>query len=277
MNGTVSQESWVVTGPQVIEVEDVRSLRVALVGGRVDVVGRDEPGARIEVHAVRGRPLEVSLVEGELRVGYAFSLGGWESWLDKILSWRSSDAADVHLAVPHALAVRLATVGAEAFLGGLVQGAQATTVSGFLVADGTQGLLTARTVSGDVVVRGHTGDLRAETVSGAVTATGAFTQVSATTVSGAVALDAARAAGVTLQTVSGDATVRLPDGLGLTVAARSLSGRVVVDGQVCSGDRAFTGAVDVTSGDGVCRVNATTISGDLTVLRSTDVRTEATS
>ena len=55
-------DSWVVVGPQIIEVDDVRAVRVALVGGRADVVGRDEPGARIEVHRVDGRPLEVSLV-----------------------------------------------------------------------------------------------------------------------------------------------------------------------------------------------------------------------
>ncbi len=71
-------DSWVVVGPQIIEVDDVRAVRVALVGGRADVVGRDEPGARIEVHRVDGRPLEVSLVDGELRVGYTYTLSGWE-------------------------------------------------------------------------------------------------------------------------------------------------------------------------------------------------------
>ena len=51
----MAEESWVVSGPQVIEVDEVRSLRVQLVGGRVDVVTHDEPGARIEVHDVDGR------------------------------------------------------------------------------------------------------------------------------------------------------------------------------------------------------------------------------
>jgi hypothetical protein len=265
--GTASQESWVVTGPQVIEVEDVRSLRVAISGGRVDVVGRDEPGVRLEVHAVSGRPLEVGLVDGQLRLGYAFSLGGWDRWFDKILARRSTDSVDVHLAVPRWLETRVAAVGAEVFLGDLVQGAQVSTVAGGVVVDGTQGVLTVRTVSGDLVVRGHTGDLRAETVSGALTATGAFTQVSAVTVSGDVVLDATRIAGLNVQTAVGDATLRLPEGLGLTVAARGVSGRVVVDGEV-RGDGPLTGAVDVVTGDGACRVSATTVSGDLTILRS---------
>lgn len=274
MSQGTSGESWVVTGPQIIEIEDVRALRVALVAGRVDVVGRDEPGARIEVHRVTGRPLEVGLVDGELRVGYSFTLGGWEGWLDKVLSWRPADSADVHVAVPHEIAVRLSTVSAEGFLGDVARGAQVSTVSGSLVTDGTQGLLTAKAVSGDVVVRGHTGDLRANAVSGSVTASGSFTQASLTTVSGAVTLDAARAAGVTLQTVSGDVAVRLPEGLGVTVAARSVSGRVVVDGEARTGDGPLTGNVEVTQGDGACRIQANTVSGHLTVLRSAPVRHE---
>ncbi len=274
MSQGVSGESWVVTGPQIIEVEDVRALRVALVAGRVDVVGRDVPGARIEVHRVSGRPLEVSLVDGELRVGYAFTLGGWEGWLDKFLSWRPADTADVHVAVPHDVAVRLGTVSAEGFLGDVASGAQASTVSGSLVTDGTQGLLTVKSVSGDVVVRGHTGDLRANAVSGSVTASGAFTQATVVTVSGAVTLDAVRASGVSVQTVSGHATVRLPEDLGVTVTARSVSGKVVVDGQARSGEGPLTGNVDVVAGDGACHVQANTVSGHFTVLRSAPVRHE---
>lgn len=274
MSQSVSGESWVVTGPQIIEIDDVRALRVALVAGRVDVVGRDAPGARIEVHRVSGRPLEVGLLDGELRVGYSFTLGGWEGWLEKFLSWRPADTADVHVAVPHDVAVRLSTVSAEGFVGDVAQGAQVATVSGSLVTDGTQGLLTVKSVSGDVVVRGHTGDLRANAVSGSVTASGAFTQASAVTVSGAVTLDAARAAGVSLQTVSGDATVRLPEGVGVTVAARSVSGRVIVDGEARTGEGPLTGNVDVVTGDGACRVQANTVSGHLTVLRSAHVHRE---
>ena len=51
----MAEESWVVSGPQVIEVDEVRSLRVQLVAGRVDVVTHDEPGAR-DRGARRRRP-----------------------------------------------------------------------------------------------------------------------------------------------------------------------------------------------------------------------------
>lgn len=261
-------DSWVVAGPQIIEVDDVRAVRVALVGGRVDVVGRDEPGARIEVHRVDGRPLEVSLVDGELRVGYTFTLSGWDNFLEKVRNLPSRDRADVHIAVHRDVVARLGTVEAEGLLADVVQDAQVATVSGSLVTDGTHGSMRANTVSGDVVVHNHTGDLKANAVSGSVTASGAFAQVSVTTVSGAVALDVVRAAGVHVQTVSGDTTVRVPEGLGLAVAARSVSGRVVVDGQARGGEGALTGSVDVMTGDGGCRLKVSSVSGHLTVLRS---------
>ncbi len=65
----MATESWVVSGPQVIEVEDVHSLRVRVSGGRVDVVAHDDPArtdVRLEVHSVSGYPLEVTYADGAL-------------------------------------------------------------------------------------------------------------------------------------------------------------------------------------------------------------------
>ena len=169
-----SQESWVVSGPQVIDVDEVRSLRVQLVGGRVDVVVHDEPGARIEVHSVDGRPLEVSLIDGELRVGYSFTLGGWEGFLEKFLNFRDKDRADVSIAVPRDLPTKVGTVSADGLLAGVEAQASVSTVSGSLVVDGTRGRLSANTVSGEVVVRDHSGDLTLNTVSGDLAASGAL-------------------------------------------------------------------------------------------------------
>src|SRR5690554_1951506 len=150
-------ESWVVSGPQIIELEDVRAVRVGLVGGRVDVVAHedDSRSARVEVHDVSGRPLEVSLVDGELKVGYGHTLGGWESFLDKMRNFSDKDSASVHLAVPRDVKVRLGTVGAEGLLAGVREDAQVSTVSGALVTDHTLGALTAKAVSGEITVRDH--------------------------------------------------------------------------------------------------------------------------
>lgn len=264
----MSGEVWTVTGPEEIELEDVRAVRIGLVGGRVDVIGREEPGARVEVHAVRGRPLEVSLVEGELRIGYATTLSGWEKVLERFRGVTSIDAAEVHVAVRHDVPVRLGTVSADGLLAGTSADASVSTVSGSLVTDSTQGQLTAKTVSGDLVLRAHDGGLQANGVSGTVTASGAFDQLGVTTVSGAVVVDATRALSVAAQTVSGDVTVRVPATVGLEVTGRSVSGRVVVDEAEGGSTQPGGGSFARVVGDGSCHVRATTVSGDITVLRA---------
>jgi len=267
----MTTESWVVAGPQIIEVDDVTSVRVQLVAGRVDVVVHDDPaqtGARIEVHSVDGRPLEVALSDGELRVGYSFTLAGWEGFLEKFRNFRDKDAADVHIAVPRSIGVKLGTVSAGGLLAGVEHDASVSTVSGSIVTDSTRGALSANAVSGEIVVRDHTGDLRLHTVSGDLTASGELSRVHVNTVSGAIALDVSTAtSSINAQTVSGDVTVRLPEGRGLNVEARSVTGRVVVDGHDHKGTNPGQTKLDQRTGDGACFVSTTSVSGHLTVLR----------
>ncbi|CAM5641347.1 hypothetical protein SCYAM73S_01043 [Streptomyces cyaneofuscatus] len=46
------------------------ALHVRVVGGTVNVVGTDEPGARLEVSAIEGPPLLVTHEDGRLTVAY---------------------------------------------------------------------------------------------------------------------------------------------------------------------------------------------------------------
>jgi len=264
----MASESWVVAGPQIIEIEKITSVRVQLVGGRVDVVAHDGPGARIEVHDVDGRPLEVSLADGELRVGYQFTLGGWDGFLERFRNFRGKDRADVHIAVPRHVATKLGTVSAEGLLAGISEDSSVSTVTGSLVVDGTRGRLAAKTVSGEIVVRDHAGDLRLNSVSGELAASGRLSLVQANTVSGALTLDVtAGTSSVTASTVSGDVTVRLPQGHGVQVKAQSVSGRIVIDGEDYKGSGPGQRKVDLRTGDGECFVQASTVSGHVTVLR----------
>lgn len=260
-------ESWVVGGPQVIEVEQVTSLRVALVGGRVDVVGRDEPGARIEVHSVSGRPLEVDLDGGELKVGYSYTLAGWEAFVDKFRTFSGRDHAEVHIAVPHAVAAKVGTVSADGLLAGVDGDAAVSTVSGQLVTDHLRGALQVNTVSGEVAVRAHDGDLRCNSVSGHLTATGDLRRVHANTVSGSVVLDLDRpGSSVSVSTVSGDVTARLADGSGMRVEVRTASGHVVVGGvQHRPRNPGSVVSVDLP-GEGAGLLSATTVSGDVVLV-----------
>ena len=266
------EESWIVSGPQVIEVDEVRSLRVQLVAGRVDVVTHHEPGARVEVHDVDGRPLEVSLSNGELRVGYQFTLTGWEGFLEKFRNFRDKDRADVSIAVPRDLPTKVGTVSAEGLVAGIRAAASVSTVSGSVVVDGTRGRLKANSVSGEVVVRDHTGDLSLNTVSGEFAASGALTRVQANSVSGEVALDVTSGStSIEATTVSGDVTVRLPDGEAVNVTANAVSGRLVVDGEDHSGNMPGRKVVLRTNG-ARSHVSASTVSGNVTLLRGAPVQ-----
>ena len=62
----MADEEWLVEGQRTIDVEGVTSIKVGLIGGQVDVVAHDEPGARVEVHSVSGRPLRVAVHNGRL-------------------------------------------------------------------------------------------------------------------------------------------------------------------------------------------------------------------
>ena len=165
------------------------------------------------MHWVDGRPLEVSLIDGELRVGYQFTLDGWEGFLEKFRNFRDKDRADVSIAVPRDLPTKVGTVSAEGLVAGIQAPASVSTVSGSVVVDGTRGRLKASSVSGEVVVRDHTGDLSLTTVSGEFAASGALTRVQANSVSGELALDVTSGStSIEATTVSGDVTVRLPEG-----------------------------------------------------------------
>ena len=57
----MAQEKWLIQPGEshTIDVELVRALKVGFIGGQIDIVGHDEPGARIEVHSVTGRDLKI--------------------------------------------------------------------------------------------------------------------------------------------------------------------------------------------------------------------------
>ncbi|MEV7972753.1 DUF4097 family beta strand repeat-containing protein [Cellulomonas sp. NPDC089187] len=270
----MATESWVVAGPQVIEVEQVHSLRVRISGGRVDVVAHEDPArtdVRLEVHSVEGHPLEVTYADGALWAGVRDG-GGVDGFLSRVMGGWRRDRIDLQLAVPRSVLASISAVEADILLAGVEQDATLTGVSGGLVTDGTRGALTVRTVSGDIAVREHNGDLGLNTVSGALTASGELTRVHVNTVSGDVAVDTRSASSLCqVKSVSGDVTVRLPGGHGVNVEATSVSGRVRVDG-VQRGDR-MPGRiqVDLRDPDATCFVTTRSVSGDLTVVRAEPV------
>ncbi len=266
----MSLEKWIVHPGEtrVIDLASLRELKVGLVGGQVDIVAHDEPGARIEVHSVTVKDLRIEMTGDRLEIDHPQLR--WDNFLEVFRNFGSGGPkAEISVAVPRDVALTLGVVSASALVAGLRTDAKLNTVSGDIIVDGLVGDVNLNAVSGDVHVRELEGALSANSVSGDVAATGAVSKASIDTVSGAMLVDSTGPVqSIGLNSVSGTATVRLDRDLPANYVARSVSGRVQIDGQVRSGSgpTSYTGSTGNLAGTFV-DVRANTVSADITVLR----------
>lgn len=258
-------ERWTIAEGEsrVIDLDAVTALRVGIVGGSVDIVGHDEPTARVEVHRVEGRDLSVTLEQGRLSISHPRV-----SWDDV---WESVKAlvgvrakVELSILVPRHVALSLGQVSASALVSGLAARATLSTVSGPLQVESHRGDLDLNTVSGDVEVSGGAGRLAVNGVSASVTATGALQEVGVDTVSGEVLLDVHGAPrSITVNTVSADVTLRLDADQGVRATTRTVSGRGRIVGRAVP----KRGGTEVVEGANAFRFAANTVSGAVTVVR----------
>ncbi|GAA1658590.1 DUF4097 family beta strand repeat-containing protein [Microbacterium flavum] len=266
----MSDEKWLIKPGEtrVIDLEDIRGLKVGLVGGQIDVVAHDEPGVRIEVHSVTGKDLRIETSGDGVEIDHPQLR--WDNFLEVFKNFGSAGPkAEISVAVPRGVALTLGVVSASALVSGLVSGARLNTVSGDIIVDGLTGDLTVNAVSGDVQIRSLDGTVNANSVSGEFTATGRIRKATVDTVSGDVMVDSSgRVDAVSINTVSGESTVRLDDGLPANYVLRSVSGRVLADGvkRSGSGPTNWTDSVGELSSSFV-DVRANSVSGAVTVLR----------
>ena len=263
-------EKWIVHPGEtrVIDVDGLRELKIGLVGGQVDVIAHDDPGARIEVHGVTVKDLRIEMIDGRLEIDHPQLR--WDNFLEVFRNFGAGGPkAEVSVAVPRTVALTLGVVSASALVSGLRTDAKLNTVSGDIMVDGLVGDVSLNAVSGDVQVRELQGALTANSVSGDIAATGAVTKASIDTVAGALLVDSTGTVqSISLNSVSGSATIRLDRGLPANYVARSVSGRVQIDGSVRSGSGPtnYTGSTGTLAGSFV-DVRANTVSGEITVLR----------
>ncbi len=263
----MAQEKWVVEGPKVIDVELVRRLKVGLVAGKVDIVGHDEPGARIEVHSVSGKELRISIDGDELEIDHPQV--GWENILDVFRSFKGSIKADISVMVPREVALKLSVVSATALVTGLHDDASLNTVSGDAVIDGLAGDVALHTVSGELAVRNHYGKVSARTISGDITAHGDIFAFASDAVSGDVFLDITGTPDqVRVNSVSGDVTVRLAPGVPAQYRINTVSGKLQLDDSQVTGVKGnFTGRYGELD-KSFLEFRASTVSGDISVLHA---------
>lgn len=271
-------EKWLIKPGEtrVIDLEDIRKLKVGLVGGQIDVVAHDEPGVRIEVHAVTIKDLRIEASGDVVEIDHPQLR--WDNFLEVFRNFGSGGPkAEISVAVPRGILLTLGVVSASALVSGLASGARLNTVSGDIIVDGLTGDLSVNAVSGDVQIRGLDGALSANSVSGDVAATGSIRKATIDTVSGGMLVDSTdRVDLVGLNTVSGDATVRLDEGHPANFVLRSVSGRLMVDGvkRSSSGPSNYVDSVGELSGS-FADVRANSVSGDVTVLRRSPAAADA--
>lgn len=231
-------QEWHIDGPKVLDVggdqEQVHELKVGLVGGRLDVVTHDDsPAARLEVEQVRGRPLHVRWDGSTLTVAHVDEVEGslWEG-LKNLSKDARNLSARISLSIPTTALVRASTVSADALITGVRNDAKVNTVSGVVTLDDLVGDVDANTVSGEIECHALVGNYDGNSVSGGLTVLASrLRDIRLNTVSGDIALDLAEGeATISSNSVSGDVTVRVPQGRGYDVRAQSVSGHVVVDG-----------------------------------------------
>jgi DUF4097 and DUF4098 domain-containing protein YvlB len=259
-------EKWVVTGPKVIDLALVRSLKIGLIGGQVDVIGHDEPGARIEVHSVSGKDLKVSIDGDRLEIDHPQLR--WDNFIEVFKSWRGNAKADISILVPRDVALKFGVISASALISGLTTDARVSTVTGDVVIDSVTGDLEVNTVSGEVSVREHRGLVTAHTVSGDIAVQGAIRRFSADGVSGEVFVDTSGTPDeIQNNTVSGDLTVRLDNDVAARYNVNSVSGTLqlgpsTIKGLRGGGYNGHTGELD----GAWTEFRANSVSGSISVV-----------
>lgn len=260
-------QKWLIDDEKIIDIDMVRKLKVGLIGGQVDIVGHDEPTARVEVHSVSGKPIKVTIDGDTLEVDHPQLK--WDNFIDVFASFRGNARADVSIMVPRDVALTFGAISANGLISGLTEDAKVSTVSGDIVIDNVYGDLELGSVSGEIAVRNHYGNISLKTVSGDLTASGEVMRFSSNGVSGDVFLDLTGTPdSATVRTVSGDVTVRLEAAVPAHYKINTVSGKLQLDDAEIRGVRGqYTGKYGDLSGQWL-EFSASTVSGDVAVVHS---------
>jgi hypothetical protein len=262
-------EKWVIApgDSRVIDLELVRKLKVSLIGGKVDIIAHDEPGARIEISSVTGKDLLVQIDGDSLEIDHPQLR--WDNFIDAFKGFVGSAKAEVSILAPRHVAIKLGVVSGDALVSGFATDARFNTVSGDLVIDNHEGDVELSSVSGEVSAGNHTGRITAHSVSGDIVATGDIVSFNADTVSGNMIVDAEGTPHrIDTNTVSGDLTVRFEPGTGARYRVNTVGGTVLLDDSTIKGmlGKGFERTVGELAGRWL-ELGANSVSGNISIMR----------
>ena len=126
-------EKWVVNPGEtrVIDLELVRKLKVSLIGGKVDVIAHDEPGARVEVSSVTGKDLMIKIDGDSLEIDHPQLR--WDNFVEVFKGFTGSAKAVVSILAPRHIAMKLGVVSGDALVSGFDNDGRFSSVSGVLL------------------------------------------------------------------------------------------------------------------------------------------------
>lgn len=251
-------ERWIVEEGDntTFDIDDIRELCVAVVKGRIDVIGHDDPGCRLEVSNVIGLPVEVTVNNGKLVVRdfddnqsihmnmstsnlfAAFRAARSLLKHGDLSAGKSDDdrnraSADISLLVPRDIAATISSVKGDVLISGMANGATLDTVSGTLLSDNVSGKLKLNSVSGRVEARNHHGSVVADTVSGDVIVSGDCTAIKVDAVSGKLYADVfGTPQTIRYHSMNGSAVIRLDPDVCIHCRADAMNGKVEIGGTV---------------------------------------------
>jgi DUF4097 and DUF4098 domain-containing protein YvlB len=263
----MAQQKWLVDGEKIIDIDSVRKLKVGLIAGQVNIIGHDEPTARIEVHSVKGREVKVTLDGDTLEIDHAQLR--WDNFIDVFKSFTGSARADISITVPRDIALKFGVVSASALISGLTEDATISTVSGDVVVDNVYGDLQLNSVSGEISVRSHYGNIAAKSISGDLTVAGEIVKFTAETVSGDIFADVIGMPDeMRLSSVSGSITTRLAADVPAQYKINTVSGRLQLDQAEITGVRGSYTSKYGTLDKQWLEFRANTVSGNVSVLHA---------
>lgn len=265
----MSIEKWVIEPGEsrVIDLELVRKLKVSLIGGKVDIIAHDEPGARVEITGVTGKDLKVEIDGDVLDIDHPQLR--WDNFIDVFKGWAGSAKAQVSILAPRHVVMKLGMVSGDTLISGFATEAKLSTVSGDLVLDSHDGDVELSSVSGEVSAGNHTGRITAHSVSGDIVATGDVRSFNADTISGNMILDAYGTPDrIDTNTVSGDLTVRFDTGSGARYRINTVGGTVLIDDTTIKGmlGKGFERVTGELAGRWL-DLGANSVSGSISVMR----------
>ncbi|WP_246190549.1 DUF4097 domain-containing protein [Agromyces agglutinans] len=265
----MSLEKWIIAPGEsrVIDLELVRHLKVTLIGGKVDVIAHDEPGARIEISGVTGKELAVSIDGDRLEIDHPQLR--WDNFVDAFKGFAGSAKAEVSILAPRQVALRLGVVSGDALVSGFDGDAKFSTVSGDVVVDNHSGDIELTGVSGELSAGNHEGRVTAHTVTGDVVASGEIVAFVADTVSGDLIVDAhGTPSRIDTNSISGDLTVRFDEGAGARYRVNTVGGSILIDDSRFKGvlGKGFEHVTGELAGHWL-ELGANSVSGNISVMR----------